>query len=329
MKKQFVLLIILSTLFFSFSPGICQQIEKDYEEEYDLDFGGEVKVEADEGYIRVESWDQPKVHIFWTKKIWAPTKEEAEKLLEKTEVRISTYKNGIHVQVVEPESLHNFSFWDLLDPDTWNKNYRSPVVNFELKVPSVVNLDLSADEGDISVKHVEGDLNVEVDEGDVFLTDIKFKKLDICSDEGDVKGVDLHNPNGKIVIEIDEGELRLENVEAGRIDFECDEGDATFKNVRCKYCNLTTDEGDIELDIDLQADDSYRVYSDEGNVIFYIASDTNAWLDLKSSDGRIRSDFPVKVTRHDDREACYDKLGNGEALLKAHTDEGSIYLRKR
>lgn len=319
----FCLIFLLST-----SVIFSSEIKKTYEKSFAVSPGGSVAVQTDEGYIKVQSWDKPEVHVVWTKRVWGKTKEDAEKLLELVEVRIIHTENRLQIRVIEPKDQKHLNFWDLLDPDTWSENRRSPIVDFELTVPAEINLTLEADEGDVSVTAVQGEVEIVVDEGDIMVKDLKFKDLCLSTDEGNISGENLTNPTGRISLEVDEGTVFLENVSAKKITLECDEGDATFKKLSCSNCRVSTDEGDIEMEITLNEDDRYEIYTDEGNVVFYLPDNPNVRFDLETQDGRIRSDFDVKIKKRDDFQECRDRLGTGSALIKANTDEGVITLKK-
>ena len=327
MRKYFFLFLLI--LCFSFSAIFATEIKKTYEKRFDIQPGGQVTVEADEGDIRVNSWDKAEVEVFWTKKVRGKNTEEAEKRLDLAKVHINKVGNRLIIKVVKSKSDRSFNFWDIFDPDTWNNFSRTPVISIEIKVPKRINLSLSVDEGDVFVDNVEGNIDIESDEGDIDIYSIKFRQLDLTSDEGDISGSDLINSDGRIYIEVDEGDVTLKNVQTGRLSFECDEGDAQFENLICEKGYFLADEGNIELGIaELNENDRYQISTDEGDFIIYLPGDPNVTLDLESNDGRIRSDFPVKIDKKDDWQRCQDTLGDGSALIKAYTDEGHISLRK-
>ena len=329
MNRKIFQLLLIALVAINFSTvSFCAEITKKFEKTFKIRTAGQISVKADEGFIKVDSWEKSEVQLVWTKTVRARTKNQAEKLMDLAEVRINYVGNRLYVKVVKPNERRSFSFWDLLDPDTWRSNYRTPIVDFELTVPQEINLSLSADEGNVDVESIQGDLDIDVDEGDIELRDIEFEDLELSTDEGEIRASNINNAEGSIAIEVDEGDIFFDDVNSRRLRVECDEGDATFKNLICRFCNISTDEGDIELDIKLKQDDRYQISTDEGNVLFYLPPHPDVRFDLETSDGGIDTDFAVKVKRDDDWEQCRDSLGEGTALLKAYTDEGIIYLKK-
>jgi len=305
------------------------EVKKVEEKSFKMTPGGHISIEGDEGFIKINSWDKPEVHLVMTKRAWGRSQADAEKNLKKIEVRISEYDDRLDIKLVKERDSKNYSFWDLFDPDTWSEHGRSPTVDFELTVPKEINLELINDEGDVTVKSIIGDVEIHVDEGDIEISDIAFNELNLSVDEGDIDGVDLINPDGRLAIEVDEGDVLFEDVRVRRLKVECDEGDISIKDLSCNSCNINTDEGDIELDISLNKNDRYRVYADEGNVSFYLPDAPDVKLDLEAEDGSIRSDFEVRISKKDDRRICRDTIGDGNALIEIYTDEGTIYLRRR
>ncbi|MBC8183691.1 DUF4097 family beta strand repeat protein [candidate division KSB1 bacterium] len=331
MKKDFLLIALACLLIFNLpSVLFSKEVKKTYKKTFQIDPGGYVTVKGDDGFISVESWDKPGVQLTWTKSVWGKNRKQAEEILEQVEVRINHTGNRLTVKVVEPNHRHNFNFWDLFDPDTWgSRNFRSPVVDFELMVPREINLSFSNDEGDVTVNSIDGDVDIDVDEGDIELRDINFGDINLYADEGDITGTNLKSETGSITIEIDEGETSLKNVETRKLRLNCDEGESRFENFKCSSCNISTDEGDIDLDILLQKNDRYQVYTDEGDVYFYLSKNPDVRFDLETQDGSIRTDFDLSIKKKDDYQQCRDSIGNGSSLIKAYTDEGVINVRKR
>ncbi len=330
MSKNVLVSIVRGLLILCFSiKSYGAEVKKVEEKTFKIGAGGHVSVEGDEGFIKVNSWDRSEVHLIMTKRAWGRSEKDAEKNLEKIDIRIDEYDNRLDIKLIKAREHKNVSFWDLFDPDTWGEHGRSPTVDFELTVPREINLNLANDEGDVEVKSIVGDVEIHVDEGDIKISDIEFNELSLLTDEGDIEGVDLKNPDGRLTIEVDEGDVWCENVSIRRLKVECDEGDITFKNLSCNSCNISIDEGDVELDISMTENDRYRISADEGNISFYLPHDPDVKLDLEAEDGAIRSDFDVRISKKDDRRICRDTIGDGNALIEVYTDEGTIYLKKR
>lgn len=291
--------------------------------------GGQISIKGDEGYIKIKSWDKNEVFLKMTKHARARTEKESERLLEDLQVNIESFKNRLIIKVDPKNEKRHYNFWDLLDPDTWGNNHRSVRVDFELNVPTNINLDLVNDEGDVEVEAIEGDLDIDVDEGDIHAKNITFNTLNLVADEGKIDAYDLNSSKGRLTINVDEGDVVIEKVTAHRLKIECDEGNVNIKDLSCRTCNISTDEGDVDVQPILGDSDRFYVTTDEGSVTFYLADRPNVSVDLETEDGRIRSDFDLNIKRDDDTQRCRDELGSGGAVIEAYASDGNIYIRKK
>jgi hypothetical protein len=84
----------------SMSASFCVEVKKTYEKSFAMPAGGQVTVQGDEGFIKVNSWDRPEVHLIWTKRVWARNNQQAEELLELVEVRINQAENNLQVAIL-------------------------------------------------------------------------------------------------------------------------------------------------------------------------------------------------------------------------------------
>lgn len=329
MGKKIFMLACGSALMFLLSSGaLAEEVKKSETKSFSLAFGGSVSVQGDEGFIAVNTWDQPEVKLVMTRRAWGRSQADAEKNLNKLEIRIEASDNHLDIKLIKPKEHQNFSFWDIFDPDTWQENRRWLTVDFELTVPRQCNLKLLNDEGDVTVKSLHGDIAIQVDEGDIRLSDIEFNEINIFVDEGDVEGKNLINPDARLAISVDEGDISLEKIAVRRLQIESDEGAIFAEQLEAKSCSIAVDEGSIELRLSLQEDHSYRLKSDEGTIACYLPPRPDVRLDLETENGRITSDFDVRIRRQGDGQICHDELGSGAALIEARTDEGTIAIRK-
>jgi hypothetical protein len=78
MNNKFYLLLLVFFINFSLSSiSFCTEITKKDEKTFPIQPGGQITVKADEGFIKVDSWDKPEVYLVWTKRVWAWLKYES------------------------------------------------------------------------------------------------------------------------------------------------------------------------------------------------------------------------------------------------------------
>lgn len=136
---------------------------------------------------------------------------------------------------------------------------------------SAESLELSVSTGDIAVSDVscEGDINIKVTTGESFLTDIKCKNLISKGSTGEISLRDVI-ADEKFALERSTGDIEFENCDADEIYIITDTGDVSGsllsekvfitrtdtgdidvpKSTNGGRCEITTDTGDIEIDIE-------------------------------------------------------------------------------
>ena len=321
------LYLILSLWIVTNSYGY--EVRSKEEKSFKMNPGSYISVIGNDGYIKIDSWDKNEVHLVITKRAWAQSKREAKERLKRIDIEIEHTNNRLYIRELDSYNDHQFSFWDIFDPDQWGHHNNSTTVDYELKVPRKVDLRLENDEGDIKVTNLDGDLDIDIDEGELLLKNIKFNDINIDVDEGDIDCYDLKGPKGRLLIGADEGTIRLEKVQMRKLRINCDEGDIILRGIETNTCEIETDEGDIEAKIDFQFNGNYRMYSDEGDVIIFLPKRVNLNYKLETAEGRIISDFDIDITELDDGERARGIIGERGAKLEVYTDEGDISLEKK
>jgi hypothetical protein len=269
---------------------LLEEISKTEERSFDFRPGGRVQVTGNAGFIRVESWEKNEVFLRYTKRVWDSRRREAERRMENLQVEISDQPGQLIIRQVPEFEEDHFDFFDLFDPDTWSRARYAARIDFELRVPRQCELILETDEGEITVRQIEGNVEVNSDEGDIDLDDIS---------RGDVTA-------------------------------ETDEGDIIALRLTAKGGSLNSDEGDIEVDAARFDEGTWHITTDEGDVELFLPASANAEIELETTDGRIRSDFKLnRISDDEDGERLTGRLGDGRARLEIYTDEGDISLRRR
>jgi hypothetical protein len=307
-------------------------VKKVEEKTFHFASGGSISLACDEGNITIASWEREEVFMKMTKRAWGRNEKEAERLLEQIEVEIREGDNKLVITELEKTRDNRFNFFDLFDGDFWtDKGWRSGRVDFELTVPANVRLKLQSDEGDVDVTGTAGELTIKVDEGNIEIENVVSENLEITVDEGGVRiGNSKSDGRGFWKINSDEGAVRLEEGIVEELDIHTDEGDIILSDISVKRFWLSADEGDIIADFQPERDGQYRMETDEGDFEIRLPEDAALRVKLQSQEGRIDTEFKIECRRYDDGEICEGVIGEtGQGLLRAFTDEGEIYLRKK
>jgi hypothetical protein len=312
------------------SPNRLQELSETEERSFDFRSGGSVQVIGDAGFIRAESWDKEEVFFRYTKRVWDNRRGEAERRLKDLQVEISDQPGQLTIRQVPEFREERFHISDLFDPDTWSGSHYSARIDFELRVPRRCHLILEADEGEITVRQIEGEVEADSDEGDIDLDDISRGDITAKSDEGNIDCRNLQLEDGRLSLVSDEGTQRVSDATVRFLHAETDEGDIILMRLAAGGGNLSCDEGDIELDAIRFDEGAWHFTTDEGNVEMFLPANADAEVEIKTSNGGIRTDFGLNHVSDDhDGERLTGRLGDGRARLEVYTDEGDISLRRR
>ncbi len=294
---------------------------------FDLTPAGKVTVVADEGTIRVRSWDKDQVHLKITKRVWTSDRERAEALLEKLDVELQHSDDRLHVRATDYYNENRFRFSDIFDSSRWH-GHSGHQIDFDLVVPSGVALHLRGDEGDVEVSGVTGEIDIVVDEGNVSLSHLKDVDLNLELDEGDVDVQHVLGDASSMYVRVDEGGIRMLDCRLQRLTIDTDEGDVILDGVTTTDCQVSSDEGDVEARLDVLSQGRCSVHTDEGDVFLSISEQSSVSLTIKTEDGRIRSELPFDIHKWgDDGEKLKGVLGDGLARVAIMTEEGNISVQ--
>ncbi|MGH7599790.1 MAG: DUF4097 family beta strand repeat-containing protein, partial [bacterium] len=307
------------------------ELTKTEERTFDFNPGGKVQVTGDAGFIRVESWDKNEVFLRYTKRVWESRRRDAERRLEDLQVEINDQPGQLSIRQIPEFKEKKRDFFDLFDPDRWGHTRHSARIDFELRVPRQCHLILESDEGDVTVRVIEGEVRIDSDEGNVEAENLSHGDVSVQTDEGEVECRNLQLDDGRLSLGSDEGTIRASDVSAGSIWGETDEGGFVLLRINAGGGKLNSDEGDIELEATRFDEGTWNITADEGDVDFFIPANADAEVALESNSGSIRSDFSLTriSDEHDRTERRSGRLGEGRGRLEVSADEGDINLRRR
>lgn len=170
---------------------------------------GKVTVENVNGSIKVEAWDKNQVSLEVTKTVRASDSEEAEEYFADLRVDITSGDDFLYVKTHYP---HEFGrgFWSWL----FHGGSRYGSVEYVLKVPSTVRLDVGSTNGSIRVREVTGSvaahstngrIDLEDVGGDVHGTTTNGSITARMSDKAEFHEMELGTTNGGITVYCPEG----------------------------------------------------------------------------------------------------------------------------
>ena len=149
--------------------------------------------------------------------------------------------------------------------------------------------------------------------------------------------VDLHTGDGKIDIADFKGEMYLRSGDGsqtiravdGRLRASTGDGHITADG---RFDELELKTGDGQVDARAGGGSTlggeWRLETGDGNVTLELPGDLAADVSLRTGDGHIDLDMPITTEGSIREGEVHGKLNGGGNLLKIHTGDGSIRLRK-
>lgn len=319
MKKKIILPLFCLLITGVASGQEIRQEGRDFvstiEKSFNVGSGGMLVMRNVQGDVTVNSWSNNSVQIKEEIRLDVITRDEAEKIVERSEGSYSQSGNTIRI-----------------DSRSGRRNEQH---RYYISVPQKFNLDINTSGGDITVDNLDGELDLNTSGGDIQLSKIKGK-IDFRTSGGDIDlrnidapmrgrtsggDIDLADLKGIANVRTSGGSIRLTraaneviiSTSGGDIDIEDVAGDVeastsggSIEAIACKgKVQLRTSGGDLRLkdmagpviastsggDIDGSGfDDALEVRTSGGDIKL---SGVRAAVEASTSGGNIEADIAV------------------------------------
>jgi DUF4097 and DUF4098 domain-containing protein YvlB len=251
-------------------------------------------VTNEDGRTELRSHRESRVRISIVKEVLrAESDEEARRLAEKVEVRIAQDGDRIEVRTLYPDN-------------DWSWFGEAEVlVHIDVLAPAKSDLDVSTEDGRLTVSGFSGDLRLSTEDGDLSLTACSgFAR--VSAEDGDVDVLDFE---GDVDAAIEDGELRVGG-KLGRLSADAEDGDVDVHLL----------EGSV-----MTAD--WRVDAADGGVRIRVPEGFAADLDVDTGDGSIDLDLPATAAEVSEGRLTGSMNGGGHRLV-IRTEDGSVRLSR-
>jgi len=285
---------ILSFAFaFLASAGSAQTVET-IEKSFAVQGTPRIVVTNEDGRTELRSHGESRVLVSVVKEVLrARSDEDARRLADRVEVRIGQEGDRIEVQTLYPEN--DWSFW----------GHAEVLVHIDILAPAKSDLDVSTEDGRLTVSGFEGDLRLSTEDGDLSVSACSGVAR-VSAEDGDVNVRDFQ---GDVDAGIEDGDLKVEG-KLGRLSADAEDGDV---DVRLAEGSVMTADCRVEA-----ADGGVRIQVPEG-----FAAD----LDVDTHDGSIDLDLPATAAELSEGKLTGSMNGGGHRLV-IRTEDGSVRLSK-
>jgi hypothetical protein len=188
------------------------------------------------------------------------------------------------------------------------REFHSPHVMVE----TPVNLDLQAKtaDGAVKVSDVQGDVHLHTTDG----------------------AVDIEDVGGSLHLVASDGAIKIHNV-TGTLESRSSDGHAIIDG-RFTGLQVQTSDGNLDLTVGegSQLVTSSRIETSDGRVTVRLPRTLNVDLDVRTGDGKINCDLPVKMDGYSSGDSGHHLRGHlnaGGAPLSIHTSDGNVTVTRQ
>jgi hypothetical protein len=172
-------------------------------------------------------------------------------------------------------------------------------------LPEGASLQVRGDDGDYRIRNVNGRIAMDIDDGDVDLTGCAGDDFRFQLDDGDIV--------------MDRGR--------GRLDIDADDADVRITNGQFTSIIADMDDGDLEIETSLSNTGEYLINTQDGMVAMTITQGGGTF-DVRHDDARLITEGNFeKVERSESRTIL--TLASGSAKVDIRSDDARVKLIRR
>ena len=282
------------------------------------------------GDIVVRPAEDGRLKISATKRLWARTKQEAQK--ELNNVKIYPLQDAHRTYVL----VHRIS--DFVGSGKAILGGHGAQIDFQLFVPAEIKLELTSIDGNISAKGIANDIDVSVYGGDANLQSIRGKVAvksvtglihleDICGEiiaETTVGQMTVANCHADSIFNTFASDICLNNV-SGQIKASSVLGNIEAENIVSSALSLETTSGGISAECLPLIGGEHRIRTISGDIQLTISDLADCSLWAKVEDGKLQVELPMEVMKKSDNH-LFANLRKGRATMTVESETGSVKI---
>ncbi len=182
-------------------------------------------------------------------------------------------------------------------------------------------VEANAGSGSLVFKDLGGDLRASTGSGSI-VADAVRGAFHATTGSGSIRASGV---GGRITAKTGSGSIDVAQIGTGGLDVGSGSGSVRARGVRGDL-KASTASGSLHVQGELSAE--WRLSSSSGDVTVSLPSGQGFEMDVSTSSGRIRTDFPVTVTGTVDRRSLRGATQGGGPLLHVRTSSGGISIQR-
>ena len=304
------------------------------------------------GNVNFINHDKNEVVVQVTILAWARSDKEAQKILDRIDIEQEKSSNEIRFETEIEESRGGYS----------SSNREGFEINYEVKIPKSLNIDVKNKFGSVTIGDLNGKLNLELEHGNFnahnltgmrHSINVRFGNLSI----NEVASADLEVAHGSITIDKSSTDLKIEskhsnvrideanvleiearhgNIRIGtvsKIDGENGHGQIEIRKV-IKSAVLNLEHGNCQLEQVVKGFERVEIKNRHASIEVRFDSDAKFEFETETRYGSIRNSMPntsIQTQINDNNEQVLEGKtnGGGNAKVRITNEHGSIRLEER
>lgn len=214
---------------------------------------------------------------------------------------------------------------------------------YTVSAPPEVVLQLSGDDGDVSVRDWRATIDCAVDDGDVRLTGVEAERADVSLNDGDLEisdhvgDIGVAGDDGDVLlshcaytsarIHLDDGDVDAADCD-GRFELHLDDGDVSLFGMSGEIIELRGDDGDVRLELVGAGAVDVNTELDDGDIDLLLAPGLSAEVRITTDDGIIDVESGGLTDYEESEHFAGGMIGDGAGRIRVTTDDGDISVRQ-
>jgi hypothetical protein len=304
------------------------------------------------GNVNFTNHDKSEVSVYITILAWGKSDKDAQKILDRIEIDQEKSSGGISFQTEIEESKGGYS----------SSNREGFEINYEVKIPKNLNIDVENKFGSVTIADLNGKLNLDLKHGNFnghnltgqrHSINVQFGNLSI----NEVNSADLEVAHGSISINKSNTDLKIESKhsdlkidEANILEIEAKHGNIRIGTVSkingensfgrieirklIKLAVLQLNHGYCEIEQVVKGFEKIVIENRYGSIELRFDTDAKFEFETETRYGSIRNSMPnttVQRKEDDNNEQILEGKtnGGGSGKVRVTNQHGSIRLEER
>ena len=179
---------------------------------------------------------------------------------------------------------------------------------YTIRAPRYLELQFKGDDGDVEIEDWAGPITLRLEDGDIRLTEIEAPRTDVILEDGDLE---IDGFEGELIVEMEDGDLDLFNCDTQRAQIRLEDGDLTLDSCSGSF-ELYSADGDLHLSR-LEAE-KLEIRLQDGSADVALLKTDDLDMNVRTGDGNVIVDL-------DDGISAEFTIETGDGRIRVSADD--------